>query len=149
MTRLSSTREALLAEAIGELGALLDRVEAVGATLQAAGDAAAAASDRMAAQAVEADRRIGALIQGTKAHTAKHIAAQAALAMQEAREVEVTNMTTAAQALFQVELASALRRAAQAQVRRDRSWLTRVRMLWTHLAAGGIASLATWACMLP
>lgn len=145
MTGLASTREALLAEALGELGTLLDRVEAAVLALKAAGAATDAASERMARQAEEADRHILALVEGAKVHTARHIAAHAARAMRQASDAEVERMTAAARALFREELVAALRQQVLARQETAPFVLSWKAALWTHLAACATASLATWA----
>ncbi|WP_422014593.1 hypothetical protein [Roseateles sp.] len=124
---------------------MLDRVEATVPALQAAGDAAQAASERMREQADGAEQRILALSEAAKGHAVKHISGYAAQAMRHARDAEVVRMSAAARAVFRQELAATLR-----QQTRDRSGglaLTWKALLGSHLAACAAASIATWASM--
>lgn len=109
----TSAREALLVEAIGEVAALLNRVDALVPVLEARCAALIEASARLEANAAAADRHIATLTQASATHAVKHIARTTEEATRSAVAAQTRAMEETARELFKRELAPALQRFGQ------------------------------------
>lgn len=142
----TTAREALIAEALGAIGPLADRVEACVRELDRSRDALLKACEALAAQSDAADRRMAALAQHARTRTVEHIArrtdelAQASLASQRRA------MEEAARAVFRAEVGPALQRLV-APLQRVVE-LAGHRPAWhrwlAHAATAAASSLFTW-----
>ena len=74
MNGTSSAREALIAETLGEMAALLDRVEAVAPALDASRLALINASTELAGQVKAFESRMAGITENAKMQAVKHIA---------------------------------------------------------------------------
>lgn len=140
---MSNAREALIAEALGELAVLLDRVEAVAPALDAAAQAAVQAGADLAAQAGALNGGVASVIENAKTQAIKHLARRTDELTRTAAETQARSMEAAARQLFREELAPAFQRLARSLDARGanharRSW-------WTHAATAVAASAVTWS----
>ena len=141
----STAREALIVEAIGEVAALLDRVEAVVPSMDAARQALVLARMELAGQVVAFESRMNAITENAKVQAVKHIARRTDEVARESVDVQTRAMEEAAQALFRAEVGPALQRIVaplqHLATRGARPWAC-----WlTHAATAASASAVTWA----
>jgi len=134
-----SAREALLAEALGDAAALLDRIDAVVLALNAAATTANDACANIDAKAVAFDASIAALVDASKRHLVGHVATKTAELTRVAGETQLKAIRAELHALIRSELAASLeqaRRSSSAGVaHRDLrcTW-------WAHMATAVCAS---------
>ena len=148
MNGTSSAREALIAEALGEMAALLDRVEAVAPTLDASRLALIHASTDLAGQTTAFESRMAGITENAKVQAVKHIARRTDEITRVSAEAQTRAMEEAARMLFRTEVGPALQRftmplqhladLAQRGARPWEYWLT-------HAATAVGASALTWA----
>lgn len=143
MSDPTSAREALLAELIGEVAALLDRVDTLVPLLEASRAGFMEASAKLDAHAATVEGRIEALTQASVTHAIKHIARRTDEASRSAVEVQAHAMESSARELFQRELAPALKRLGQiaSDVNRGARW-------WAYGGTAALASVITCAATL-
>ncbi|NUZ08081.1 hypothetical protein [Piscinibacter koreensis] len=145
MNHPATLREALLADLVGDVARLLDRVEALRPALTESTDNMTAAQASLLAQLAAFDSHIIALAEKAKIQTVKYILARTDEAAKRTAEVQVQAMNAAAKELFLSELEPALRQAAAPLLRLEqqaaRPW---IRWL-THAATAAAASASTWA----
>jgi uncharacterized membrane-anchored protein len=147
MNGSGSAREALIAEALGEVAALLDRVEAVGPTLDGSRLALIHASTELAGQVTAFESRMAGITENAKTQAVKHIARRTEEITRVSAEAQTRAMEEAARMLFRTEVGPALQRVAMPlQHLADlahrgahpwQNWLT-------HAATAVIASGLTW-----
>ena len=146
MSRANTAREALIAEALGDVARLLDRLEALMPALDEAQRAQRQASKALAAQAQDFETRMLATTEHAKKVTAQFIAKRADDVARATLAEQTGAMKQAARLVFQDEVAAAviqlvvpLNRLVE-QV--NRPWLR-----WlTHAATAVSASAVSWAC---
>ncbi len=144
----SSAREALIAEALGEVAALLDRVEAVGPALDASRLAMINASTELAGQVAAFESRMAGITENAKTQAVKHIARRTDEIARVSAEAQMRAMEEAARMMFRTEVGPALQRVAmplqhlaELAHRGARPWEH-----WlTHAATAAAASALTWA----
>lgn len=148
MNGTSSAREALIAEALGEMAALIDRVEAVGPALDGSRLALVHASAELAGQVTAFESRMAGITENAKVQAVKHIARRTDEITRVSAEAQTRAMEEAARMLFRTEVGPALQRVAMPlQHLADlahrgahpwQQWLT-------HAATAVAASALTWA----
>lgn len=148
MNGTSSAREALIAEALGEVAALLDRMEAVGPALDGSRLALIHASTELAGQVTAFESRMAGITENAKVQAVKHIARRTDEITRVSAEAQTRAMEEAARMLFRTEVGPALQRVAMplqhlADLARRGAhpwhhWLT-------HAATAVVASALTWA----
>jgi hypothetical protein len=148
MSGPSTAREALLIEALGDVAALLDRVEAVAPALDASRGALIQASTDLAGQVAAFESRMAAITENAKVQAVRHIARRTDEIARGSAETQTRAMEEAARMLFRTELGPALQRLAlplqhladlaQRGARPWQHWLT-------HAATAVGASALTWA----
>jgi hypothetical protein len=148
MNGTSSAREALIAEALGEIAALLDRVEAVAPALDASRLTLINASTELAGQVTAFETRMAGITENAKVQAVKHIARRTEEIARGSAQAQTRAMEEAARMLFRTELGPALQGVAMPlQHLADlahrgahpwRHWLT-------HAATAVLASGLTWA----
>jgi hypothetical protein len=111
-----SAREALLAEALGDVAALLDRIDAVVHALNAAATTANDACANIDAKAVAFDARVAALVDASKRHLVSHVATKTAKITRAAGETQLQAIRAELHALIRSELAASLERARHSSV---------------------------------
>ena len=112
MNGTSSAREALIAETLGEMAALLDRVEAVAPTLDASRLALINASTELAGQVTAFESRMAGITENAKLQAVKHIARRTDEITRVSAEAQTRAMEEAARMLFRTEVGPALQRVA-------------------------------------
>ncbi len=144
MTQPSTTREALIVEALGEAATLIRQVEALAPALDESRQALADAHSGLARQLAAFEVRVTALTEKAKVQTVKHILARTDEAARRSVELQGRAMADAARVAFGAEIGATLQRLQSAlqplieqRGRRWEWWLT-------HAAAAASASAATW-----
>ena len=143
-----TAREALIAEAIGDVARLLDRVEALMPALDASREAAAEAGSQLAAGLEALEDRMAAVTETARTQVVQHIVRRTEEAARQAQVVQSRAIAEAAREVFRVEversiqhLASALQAASFRKPPAWEAWLT-------HAATAVTASAATWVLMV-
>lgn len=142
MTHPSTTREALIADAIGEVAKLIQQVEALAPALEQSRQALADAHGGLAAQLVAFEGQVAALTEKAKVQAVQHILARTDEAARRSADAQARAMADAARVALGAEIGATLQRlqATAAAPLRSR-W-----ELWlTHVAAAATASATTWA----
>ena len=144
MNRPGTAREALIAEAIGDLAHLLDRAEALQPAMLESCQALVGAHVQLADQLAAFEAHVAALTEKAKVQAVKHILARTDEAARRSVDTQTRAMAEAAQTLFKTEIGPALQRLAmplQHLVQRvDRPW----EQWLTHAATAAVASACTW-----
>lgn len=148
MSGPATAREAFIVETLGEVAALLDRVEAVAVALEVSRLALIDASTKLAGQVSAYERRMAGITENAKVQAVKHIARRTDELAHSSLEAQRRAMEEAARTLFRTEVGPALQRVVQplrqlAEVaQRDaRPW-----QCWlTHAATAVLASALTLA----
>jgi hypothetical protein len=148
MNGTSSAREALIAETLGDMAGLLDRVAAVAPALDASRLALINASTELIGQLTAFESRMAGITDNAKAHAVRHIARQTDELTRISAQAQTRAMEEAAQVLFRSEVGPALQRVAmplqhladlaQRGAHPWQHWLT-------HAATAVVASGLTWA----
>jgi hypothetical protein len=139
-----TVREALIAEAIGDLARLLDRAEALQPAFAESRQALVDAHRELADQLAAFDAHVSALTEKAKVQAVKHILLRTDEAARQTVDTQTRAMAEAARALFKNEVDPALQRLVmplrQLVERLDRPWER-----WLiHAATAVTASSATW-----
>lgn len=144
MTHPSTTREALIVEALGEAARLIRQVEALALTLDEARQALIVAHSGLADQLAAFEAQVAALGEKAKVQAVKHILARTDEAARRSVELQGRAMADAARVAFGAELGATLQRLQSSihpMVERPEGrweqWLT-------HAAAATTASAVTW-----
>ncbi|MEO5685892.1 MAG: hypothetical protein ABIR54_00900 [Burkholderiaceae bacterium] len=141
----STAREAMIAEAIGDVIVLLDRLEAVAPSMDATRQALVQARLELAIQVVAFEERMAAITENAKVQAVKHIARRTDEAARGLLDMQTRAMEEAARTLFRAEVAPAL----QQLVRPLQHLASRAGHPWacwlTHAATAALASAVTWA----
>lgn len=144
----TSAREALMAEAIGDLARLIDRVELLVPALDRARLALAEADAALVARINALDAGMAAITENAKKKTVEHLARHADAVALRSAEQQTRAMADAARAMFSREVEPALQRLASSlqrlAERADHPW---ERWL-VHAATGTTACVVTWAAAL-
>jgi ABC-type transporter Mla subunit MlaD len=148
VNRPTTAREALIAEALGDVAQLVDRVEALGPAMDEARRALDRASAGLSRQAEAFERRVTALAENAQSQAVRHIARQTDALTRQSMDTQTRAMAEAARALFAAEIRPALQHLSlplrQTVARLDRPWLT-----WlSHSATAVVASVITGAVIL-
>lgn len=148
MTGTSSAREALIAETLGEMAALLDRVEAVAPALDASRLALINASTELAGQVTAFESRMAGITENAKMQAVKHIARRTEEITRVSAEAQTRAMEESARMLFRTEVGPALQRVAM-PLQHLADLAHRGAHPWqhwlTHAATAAAASAVTWA----
>lgn len=148
MNTASSAREALIAETLGEMAALLDRVEAVAPALDASRLAVVNASTELAGQVTAFECRMVDIAENAKTQAVRHIARRTDEIARASAEAQTRAMEDAARILFRTEVGPALQRVA-VPMQHLADLAHRGAHPWqhwlTHAATAVAASGLTWA----
>ena len=140
----TTAREALIAEAIGDVTLLLDRLDALGPTLDEVRQGLAQAAGGLDARLAAFETRMAALTEHAKVRAVDHIVRRTDQVARQALEAQTRAMEEAARAALHKELDPALQRLALPL----RQLVQRVNRPWeqwlTHAATAVAASAATW-----
>lgn len=148
MNQPSTTREALIVEALGEAEKLIRQVEALAPALDLSRQALADAHSGLAGQLATFESQVAGLSEKAKVQVVQHILARTDEAARRSADVQARAMADAARVAFGAEIGATLQRL-QATVKpaagpprsRWEPWLT-------HAAAAATASAVTWAVAL-
>jgi len=145
MTSPSTSREALIVDALGEAARLIAQVEALAPALDQSRQALADAHSGLAGQLAAFETQVAALSEKAKVQVVQHILARTDEAARRSADVQARAMADAARVAFGAELGATLQRlqaavhpAAEPPRPRWEPWLT-------HAAAAATASAVTWA----
>lgn len=145
MSQPSTAREALIVEAIGDVAKLIQRVEAMAPALDETCEALLLTSTKLHDELASFERRMAAITEQAKTHTARHIAARADEAARRSIDEQSRAMAHAARVAFGAELGATMQRL-QTILRplleqHERPW-----QQWlTHAATAVASSAATLA----
>ena len=140
MTHPSTTREALIVEALGEAEKLIRQVEALAPALDQSRQALADAHSGLAGQLATFEAQVVALTEKAKVQAVKHILARTDEAARRSIELQSRAMADAARVAFGADLGAAMQRLQSLHERPGRRW----EQWLTHAAAAATASAATW-----
>ena len=140
MTHPSTTREALIVEALGEAEKLIRQVEALAPALDQSRQALADAHSGLAGQLTAFEAQVVALTEKAKVQAVKHILARTDEAARRSIELQSRAMADAARVAFGADLGAAMQRLQSLHERPGRRW----EQWLTHAAAAATASAATW-----
>lgn len=143
MNDLTTAREALVAEALGEVSQVVERLASVVPAVDASREALTQASSDLREQLTAFEARMAALTEHAKGVTVRHIAQRTDELARSAGQAQVVAMQAAAVTLFQQELRPALRQLTA--LLQQRSCLSRIEPWLTHAAAGGLGAALSWA----
>ncbi len=148
MSHPSTAREALIVETIGEVAALIDRVEAVAPALDASRLALINASTELAGQVTAFESRMAGITENAKVQAVRHIARRTNEMARGSLDAQTRAMEEAARMLFRTEVGPALQRVAM-PVQHMAELARRGARPWerwlTHVATAVVASALTWA----
>lgn len=143
MTAPNSVREALIAEAIGDLGRLIEQTQALHSAMEESRRSLLTAQKQLASHLAAFDTQLLAMTDKAKVHLAKHIAARTEEAAQRSAQVQCQAMAEAARVAFGAEVGARLQRLhALIQPLLDRR-AQRFESFLTHTAAAIGASALT------
>ena len=144
MNAPGSVREALIAEAIGDLARLIDQTQALQPAMAESRQALVDAHAQFADQLASFQAQVVALTEKAKVQAVKHILARTDEAARRSVESQRRAMADAARVAFGAEFGATLQRLQtsiqplfERPGRRWEPWLT-------HAAAAATASAATW-----
>ena len=140
MTHPSTTREALIVEALGEAEKLIRQVEALAPALDQSRQALADAHSGLAGQLAAFEAQVVALTEKAKVQAVKHILARTDEAARRSIELQSRAMADAARVAIGADLGAAMQRLQSLHERPGRRW----EQWLTHAAAAATASAATW-----
>lgn len=144
---LTTAREALLAELLGEVARLAEQLEAVGPALDTSREALVRSGESLAGQVGAFEARMVTVINSAQTVAVRHIAQRTDELARRTSAAQTLAMEEAARMLFRTELSPALQRVALPLQRLADSgsggppaW-----MPWlTHAAAAAVAAAASW-----
>lgn len=125
---MPTTKEALLAEALGDLARLLDRAEALRVTMDGTQAALQQAGEALTAQAEAHEKRMALVAEAAKGQVARFIAQRADEAVRHAVQAQAQGVVGGPRAPA------------------PRQWKTEA--LLTHLAAAAVGAAAAWSLAL-
>lgn len=148
MPDLTTAREELMAVAIGQLGEMLDRMEALAPKLDASRLALTVVSSELADQVTAYEERMADITENAKVQAVKHIARRADEMARGTVDTQTRAMEEAARLVFRNEVSPALQRVTlplqdvATQARRAahpwEGWLL-------HAATAVLSSAISWA----
>lgn len=140
----STAREALVVEAIGDIVGLLNRLEALGPTIDASRQACVEASGQLCAAIEALEARMAAVSETARTQIVKHIVQRTEDAARRAQELHSRAIAAAAREVFRGEVERAMQCLAQA-LQTPGAAKPPVWEAWlTHAATAVTASVATW-----
>jgi hypothetical protein len=148
MSRATDSREVLIAEALGDFGQLLDRIEAVTPSLHQTRDELEFTATRLLNSVEPFQTRIVTMALEAQNRAVTHIAQQATLAARKTFDEQVRAMQTSARSIFHDEVVPPLRRL-QAELQDAIKEAHRPWDLWlTHAATAVMAASCTWMLLV-
>jgi nitrate reductase assembly molybdenum cofactor insertion protein NarJ len=146
MSQPSTAREALIAEALGDIAHLLDRVEALAPSMEATRKTLDQANVAFAHQISAFEARVAATLEQGKTRTAEHITHHIERVGRQSLAQQSQAMTDSARAIFIAEIGTTLHRVAaslhtlaERVERAERPW----RSWLAHVATAAVAVATT------
>lgn len=140
MTHPNTTREVLIAEAIGEAAKLIRQVEALAPALDRSRQELADAHSGLSGQLAAFETQVLALTEKAKVVAVKHVLTRTEEAARQSADLQSRAMADAARVAFGADLGATLQRLQSLHARPGPRWEP-----WlTHAAAAATASAATW-----
>lgn len=136
-----------MVEALGDIAALLDRVDAVLPALDAARQATVGAGEQLGKQLEALEGRVAALTETARTKVVHYIVGRTEEAARRAQAVQSRAMADAAREVFRGEAERSLQRVAAALQRSSAHAFDAWQTWLTHAATAAIASAITWALM--
>lgn len=145
MNRSGSAREALIAEAIGELSTLLDRLDQLVPLLTSLQQELAESGQRLTGQLTDFEAQVMAITQTARTRLVSHVVGRTEEAARRARLENSKALAEAARDVLRKELDRAIRPAHGIPAKTDsrqqlRTWLA-------HVGTAAAASAMTWAVL--
>lgn len=141
---MGNAREALIAEALGDIAVLLERLEAIAPALASSSEAVTSAADSLTARSADAESRFAAFTQHAVTHLSKHLAHRAEELARAAVEVEAQALHAVARKVLHEELGPPVQRLVRAL-----SDSAQRRLHWPSIVVGAgmavVTSSAAWA----
>ena len=142
--RATTVREALIAEAIGDVGRLLDRIDPLLVSMEQARKAIADAKSDLGGGLKEFQMQVGAFTERAKSNIVQHVVSRSNEVAAQSVEAQTQAMRRAARQLFDDEVGPTLRRLTEAL----RQIVERTLRPWegwmTHLATAVTSAVVTW-----
>jgi hypothetical protein len=139
MTNPSTTREALIVEALGEAAKLIRQVEALAPALDRSRQALANAHSGLEGQLAAFEAQVTALTEKAKVQAVKHILVRTDEAARRSIDLQSRAMADAARVALGAELGATVQRMQSLHDRPGRRW----EQWLTHAAAAATASAVT------
>ncbi len=148
MSGVNSVRETLIAEALGDLGRVIDQAQVLVSTMNESREALLQAHDRLALQALEQqatfERQLGKLSEKAKTQVAAHVVARVEEAYRRKLLEQTREARSAVRALLEAEVEAAKQRLAASSAisakRDSRVWGSQL----AYVAVAFTASALTW-----
>ena len=148
MSQPTNAREALLAEALGDVAHLLDRLESVAPALDEARGSLLEAADALRRRADAFDTNVAAVTQTAKIRVMQQIAIQTSDIARRSVADQTCAMTEAAQRIFDAQVNPALQRLT-GSLQQVLKQLDRPRDVWLlHAATAAVSSAVTLAVVM-
>lgn len=148
MSPPGTAREALLAEALGDLSQVLDRLDAIAPRIEAAGRTLGQASERLERQAQALDQQLTTLTERARVQAVRHIAGRTDELARQSLAQQTRAMEAAAQLVFRREVTKAVEQGdVYGKAAPRQQWLDPAP--WTvALLSALLASACTWLTAL-
>lgn len=137
MSSAGSAREALIAEALGELGVLLDRIDAVRPAIEEA-------CQELSQQMATAEERVARTTENVAAAAKQRVERRVDELAARTAAAHTRAMAVAARTIFRAELGTALQQLALAIDQRAKQ-ANRQPSQWWHALTAVVTAAATWA----
>lgn len=141
---MANVRETLIAEALGDIAVLLERIEAIAPALTSTCEAVTRASDSLVTRSCDAESRFTAFTQHAMTHLSKHLAHRSEELARKAVEVQAHALQATGRKILQEELGPLVQRLA-----RSLNDSAHRRLHWASVGVGAVtaivASAAAWA----
>lgn len=144
MNDLTTAREALLGEALGEFATLVDRLEAIPPLLDASREAIIRSGEIVAAHVGSFETRMVAVSEKAQTVAVRHIAQRTNELARSSSATQARAMEEAARALFRSELEPTLQRLAASLQRLPETRASPFEYWLTLAAAAVLSSALTW-----
>lgn len=154
MNRSTTAKEALIAEVLGDMASLIERVEALAPELETSRLALVRSHEELVNEVAIFKTRMTHVIGFAKVQTAKHIGQSADDATKKLIAIQTESMQSAGRELFRAEIHPVVRQVVQQLQELAERQTRHVMTIWSYAGAamGGcvfsLASAAFWAWLL-
>ena len=154
MNRPTTAKEALIAEVLGDMASLIERVEALAPELETSRLALVRSHEELVNEVAIFKTQMTQVIGFAKVQTAKHIGQSADDATKKLIAIQTESMQSAGRELFRAEIHPVLRQVAQQLQELAERQSRHVVTIWTYAGAAiagcvlSVASAAVWIWLL-